>query len=1006
MKKIKTLKRFYVLAFLLCFGISQGWGTSKTYYGKVTARSNGNGTVYVSTSDETPSDDKFDEVSEAKSSNTSTGNSASVTFHLFAKPESDDYDFTGWSGSGTSSDDHFTVSFNANSQDANDPTAREYAATFTHKVDYTATMKAEVVGEGGYVQITGGDKSSGDPAATATLVQDGYSAKNIIYNFTLKATPKDGYQFAGWRTSATATNNASTAASYNRPLTCTVENPDQVGNYYAHFQKIYYSKVTLVSPVSEFGTVNVSLNTTAGTYGATSTISKDGTSPSHNYYPKTQAAEGYTFEGWYDNPEFTGSKLSVNQDWNRAFTVDASSSTYGHPVEKTYYARFTKNSVAADTYLRNRETGRFLMNGGTNSTHAVVGNYAKMGVELVDVADGKKVIFTPYGTLSANATVDGAATAWTMEQNAEGFYTISCNGNALTTADDKYFNDAPLYCYVTTAALDANDKHQQWEKVTLEQLNAEIAKATPENPVNVSHLIKNPNFDKVDGRGGWVFDRSDVIGISLSTDHGTGGEDGDDCNYNRWISKTASGDAWWKLNQKLADIPNGYYIVTCQGFVNSDHNNNFFRGNEDSGNWSGVGVNLKKHDSETPSASNTHASAMDAFNKGLYQNIIPTPVHVANGKLEIGVETKDDRNAGNTFLDNFQLYYLGTENPNREYTVYDVIGSARKATVDGHKVTLTGTWREVDMKAVSAGPATGDLSGDINDGILVVDASKNATLIAKPEIPTKAPNAIIYAKEGVANTKNVVIVGGEGNTCENFVLTDKEPVLIPTEFNAKEASYTRESTSEWGTIILPFVPENSGYTFYALESVGENTLEFGKVDEDALQANTPYLYRNEGGNNLKMNVGNVVVKDAKNTPNVFTAENVGDTGMNMIGVYERTTVFASTEHKNYNTTTNNKVVDANTYYIKADGSSFARINGSFNLNPFRAYLSAGNTNAKPAMFSFVINENEVDGINASFEDNDEIVGYYNTNGVQQNDMQKGVNIIKFKSGKTLKVIIK
>lgn len=231
-------------------------------------------------------------------------------------------------------------------------------------------------------------------------------------------------------------------------------------------------------------------------------------------------------------------------------------------------------------------------------------------------------------------------------------------------------------------------------------------------------------------------------------------------------------------------------------------------------------------------------------------------------------------------------------------------------------------------------------SGDGIDGV-TVDVTNN-------------PNTIIYAKDGdVSNTVNVVNV--KTDKCPNLVLTDKSPVFIPSKFIATNATYIRNSSSEWGTIILPYAPvKKEGYTYYTLlrEYAACGVLVFKPVDGD-LAANTPYLYHNATGSDLDLSTTNAPVYSAANIPNVFEASTAVD-GWNMVGVFESTSVFASADDVDYAGTTNNKVLDANSYYI--NDNAFLKVNDSFDLSPFRAYFSTETAESKPAAFSIVVAE--------------------------------------------------
>lgn len=336
-------------------------------------------------------------------------------------------------------------------------------------------------------------------------------------------------------------------------------------------------------------------------------------------------------------------------------------------------------------FLRNRGTGRYLMNGGWWGSHAVVGNYGK-DVFIKSLPNGKYDISTKYGHITDAAYVDNNNDAeyikeWTILDH-DGYKVLAYNQNgtmkALTANDPTYFNDNPLHRYATTAPLNVNDELQQWEIVTKEMLNAEIAAATPNHPVNVTHLVKSANFDRIDWgeHGEWKFTNN---AKDYVTDNGIGGADNDAfCNFNRSISTktygTISRNNTWDLYQTMSVKP-GYYIVTCQGFVQEGSNNSqnvkFYAWSNPEGSYVMNSQVLKSYLSEDAAdrpTSGNQASAGEAFNKGLYINELPVMKVGQDGVLVIGAkkDVKTKNNTTWTVLDNFQLFYLGDVNPEGE----------------------------------------------------------------------------------------------------------------------------------------------------------------------------------------------------------------------------------------------------------------------------------------------------------------------------------------------------
>lgn len=117
---------------LVSQGAWAGGGSHSTHYGKVTVTSAGNGSVYISTSNNATSGN-----TEESWSCGGNSNGDSKTFYLFAKPEPG-YVFAGWSGSGISKNSPYQVSLSASSTNSGSPTAFNYTAKFVSEDDYVS----------------------------------------------------------------------------------------------------------------------------------------------------------------------------------------------------------------------------------------------------------------------------------------------------------------------------------------------------------------------------------------------------------------------------------------------------------------------------------------------------------------------------------------------------------------------------------------------------------------------------------------------------------------------------------------------------------------------------------------------------------------------------------------------------------------------------------------------------------------------------------------------------
>lgn len=277
-----------------------------------------------------------------------------------------------------------------------------------------------------------------------------------------------------------------------------------------------------------------------------------------------------------------------------------------------------------------------------------------------------------------------------------------------------------------------------------------------------------------------------------------------------------------------------------------------------------------------------------------------------------------------------------------------------------------------------------------------------ASLRSTIDEATKNSNVLLYvpATVNANNVPNVVIKGADGKyTASNFVITDKQPIDVPTAFTATNASYSRANTknagdTQWGTICLPYAVKSDGnIQYYQLSGISKdgNTMTFEKVPE--VGANQPAIYSVASSvNSLSINGGgtNVAVSATENKP-------VTDGGFTLVGV-QTTEVTTLTN-------------GSNNYYI-AQNKFWQPTGTDVNVRPQRAYftfVTNGSANQKAKVFSIgVVEDGGTTGIDSTPWDGNEptVVGIYTVGGMRLNSLQPGINILRMSDGTTKKVIIK
>ena len=205
-------------------------------------------------------------------------------------------------------------------------------------------------------------------------------------------------------------------------------------------------------------------------------------------------------------------------------------------------------------------------------------------------------------------------------------------------------------------------------------------------------------------------------------------------------------------------------------------------------------------------------------------------------------------------------------------------------------------------------------------------------------------------------------------------------------------SYTRQMSSDWGTLVLPYSLTLTGsepYRLYNIETVSEDELVLKQL-EGVVDAGTPcVVHRNNKEAELSFEANNAAIKK------VIYFLSVGD-NMTFSGTYETKNV------------TDGYVIAKDCFWNVAElmKNKPETVKGA-KVGPFRAWLD-GNVASGPAQLAMRI-DGSTTGINtpdALDALNDAEAEYYDLSGKRLHELQKGVNIVRMKSGKTKKVIIK
>ena len=193
-------------------------------------------------------------------------------------------------------------------------------------------------------------------------------------------------------------------------------------------------------------------------------------------------------------------------------------------------------------------------------------------------------------------------------------------------------------------------------------------------------------------------------------------------------------------------------------------------------------------------------------------------------------------------------------------------------------------------------------------------------------------------------------------------------------------------SNNWGTLVLPYSLTLTGSEPYHLYSIDNMTGEelVLKQLEGTVAAGTPCVVK-RNGTEAKLTFG----------PNYATLNMAIETqdvgGMTFSGTY-----WTKDVNSGY-------VISKNSFWNVEELKGSASVNG-VKVRPFRAWLDGTSAKA-PARLSMRI-DGSTTGIDAIDALNDAEADYYDLSGKRLDEPQRGVNIVRMKSGKTKKIIIK
>ena len=230
------------------------------------------------------------------------------------------------------------------------------------------------------------------------------------------------------------------------------------------------------------------------------------------------------------------------------------------------------------------------------------------------------------------------------------------------------------------------------------------------------------------------------------------------------------------------------------------------------------------------------------------------------------------------------------------------------------------------------------------------------------------------------------ISGFLGQKKKAVSLSDESYISDKASGTVNEISYTRQMSNNWGTLVLPYSLTLTGeesYRLYTIDKMDGDELVLSRL-EGTVAAGTPCVVK-RNGTEAELTFG--ANKAALNM--AISDQNVGD--MTFRGTYW-------TEEVN-----SGYVISKNSFWNVEELKNSTSVNG-VKVRPFRAWLDGTSAKA-PARLSMRI-DGSTTGIDAIDALNDAEAEYYDLSGKRLDEPQRGVNIVRMKSGKTKKIIIK
>ena len=367
---------------------------------------------------------------------------------------------------------------------------------------------------------------------------------------------------------------------------------------------------------------------------------------------------------------------------------------------------------AGEFYFYNIASQKFLMGGSDWNTHAAVD---VPGVIFTVTAEGDGFTINRFGGKDGNylgyngytdipgkdvwafIPVAGKKNVYNIvkgDNHAQGLaFAPQSNTDADEMMDKEFWNT------VSVEAAVAKNANAEWKLVTKAERDALLATATETRPVDATHLLASPGFNRPAMLEGWITDnRSDFKDANLGViDRGRRTNPVCEAYYQKMF----------EVNQVVSNLPEGYYQVNMTGYYRDGSREDLQqkvangttparhamlyieykgKGNEVALPSIAAGINQCPGIGWKGAAGEQPDNVMDAaeyFESGLYKVYTRIIKVGPEGELTIGVTKDKQVDSDWAVFDNFRLTYFG-KHVSQE--IIDGINTVKNNSIENGKI--------------------------------------------------------------------------------------------------------------------------------------------------------------------------------------------------------------------------------------------------------------------------------------------------------------------------------